>query len=116
MNATTVVTSASNVFTSLERHHIDSLAAALSHRLGTDIRAEYGETDEGHEWAALSADLELLVTIAAGAGTAGGHVVIDASGRRRLGSSKGTLDAERLMKSVSKAAEAAYLRATAEPA
>ncbi len=110
MNATTAAPSASNVFTSLERHHIDALAADLGHRLGTDIRAEYGETDEGHEWAALSADLEPLVTVAARAGTAGGHVVIDASGRRCVGSPRGTLDAERLVKIACKAAESAYRR------
>lgn len=107
MNAAT--TSQSNVFTALERHHIDALAADLGCRLDADIHAEYGETDDGQEWAALSAGLEPLVTFAAGAGTSGGHLILDASGRC-VGSPRGTMNAERLVRSARKTAEAAYRR------
>lgn len=112
MNAAT--TTQSNVFTALERHHINALASDLGRHLDADIQAEYGETDDGQAWVALSAGLEPLATIAAGAGTTGGHLVIDASGRRCVGSPRGTMDAERLVRSARRAAEAAYRRVAAE--
>lgn len=79
MNA--AVTSGSKVFTPLERHRIDALAIDLGRCFDAEICAEYGETDEGQEWAALTANLEMLVTFAAGAGTSGGHVILDGAGR-----------------------------------
>ncbi|BEP41906.1 hypothetical protein [Variovorax sp. V15] len=110
MNA---ATSGSKVFTPFERHRIDALAIDLGRCLDAEICAEYGETDEGEEWAALTANLEMLVTFAAGAGTSGGHVILDGSGRC-VGSPRGTLETERLLRVARKTAAVAFRRIAIE--
>ncbi|MBE7157918.1 MAG: hypothetical protein INR62_05715 [Rhodospirillales bacterium] len=86
-------------FSPLLRHHITTLADQMSREAPNAIRVTFGKTDDGQEWALwhTAAD-EPLATIFAGAGTAGGHVVLDAA-HGLVGSLKGSTDSERLMRS-----------------
>ncbi|WP_348112512.1 hypothetical protein [Rhodoferax sp.] len=107
---------AAKTFSGLHIHHIETLAQDLTRRLGAPVVAEYGDTDTGDQWAALCIE-ELpegadatpgpLVSILAGAGTQGGHIVMDADGQC-VGSRAGSLDYARVMPKAQKEAQAAY--------
>lgn len=99
---------ASKVFAPLMRQHITDLALDLSRKLDSSIEVEFDSTDDGQEWAALTHDLDPLTTFVAGAGTNGGHIILDATSRRCVGSAKGTLDAERLVRAARRTAEASF--------
>lgn len=94
-------------FSSLFRQHIDTLPQALGRNTGEAVRVEYGDTDDGQEWALYMVGLEPLATVFAHAGTSGGHIVINAAGEC-VGSPAGTLDSERLMRTARKEVRAAY--------
>lgn len=103
-------------FTSLQRHHIGNVAKALTKRLGTPVQAFFGDTETGEQWADISvAELPMgsselpgqLVSIAAGGGTGGGHIVMNRR-HETVGPQAGTLDYERLTRRVRKEAIKAY--------
>lgn len=108
---------AAKTFSGLHIHHIETLAQDLTRRLGAPVVAEYGDTDTGDQWAALCIE-ELpdgsraqpgpLVTILAGAGEQGGHIVMNTRSRC-VGSPAGSLNYERVIPKARKDAMRTYL-------
>ncbi|WP_295380151.1 hypothetical protein [uncultured Pseudacidovorax sp.] len=100
--------STAKTFSALFRRHLDTMAAELNRKTDADISVEYGTTDEGREWALFVMDATPLGTVFAHAGSSGGHIVIDATGRHCIGSPAGTLDSVRLVRTARKQVKAAY--------
>lgn len=66
------------------RLKLRALAAKHSRRLGFRIGLDFGETDDGHQWASVGSRVEEgpVVSVLAGAGPDGSYVLTDRWGRR----------------------------------